>query len=63
VLLPLAFFFSVLTPDATEPNAMIYLAYVGAASLAAGLLVLGVGLIRRERERTQNEPLGKEQGR
>src|SRR5215213_1118055 len=29
VLLPLAFFLSVLSPEATEPNAMIYLAYVG----------------------------------
>jgi uncharacterized membrane protein len=46
VLLPLAFFLSVLSPGATEPNAMIYLAYVGAVSLAAGLLVLGVGLLR-----------------
>jgi hypothetical protein len=46
VLLPLAFFLSVLSPGATEPNAMIYLAYVGAVSLAVGLLVLGVGLLR-----------------
>lgn len=47
ILLPLAFFFSVLSPDATEPNAMIYLAYVGAALLTAGLLTLGVGLVRK----------------
>src|SRR3990170_4272340 len=33
--LPLAFFLSVLSPEATEPNAMIYLAYVGAVSLTA----------------------------
>lgn len=46
ILLPAAFFLSVLSPDATEPNSLIYLAYVGAASLAAGLLILGVGLIR-----------------
>jgi uncharacterized membrane protein len=46
VLLPVAFFLSVLSPEATEPNALIYLAYVGAVSLAAGLLTLGVGLIR-----------------
>ncbi len=46
ILLPVAFFLSVLSPEATEPNAMIYLAYVGAISLAAGLLILGVGLIR-----------------
>jgi hypothetical protein len=47
VLMPAAFFLSVLSPDATEPNAMIYLAFVGAASLASGVLVLGIGLIRR----------------
>ena len=47
VLLPVAFFLSVLSPDATEPNALINLAYVGAVSLIAGVLTLGVGLIRR----------------
>lgn len=46
ILLPVAFFLSVLSPEAREPNAMIYLAYVGAVLLAAGLLVLGIGLIR-----------------
>lgn len=46
IFLPLAFFFSVLTPDATEPNGMIYLAYLGAVVLAAGLVTLGVGLWR-----------------
>lgn len=46
VLLPAAFFLSVLSPDATEPNATIYLAFVGAGSLALGVLVLGIGLIR-----------------
>ena len=47
VLLPAAFFLSVLSPEATEPNAIIYLAFVGAVSLAFGVLVLGIGLIRR----------------
>ncbi len=46
VLLPATFFLFFLSPDATEPNALIYLAYVGAISLAVGLLVLGAGLIR-----------------
>jgi hypothetical protein len=53
VLLPAAFFLSVLSPEATEPNAMIYLAYVGALSLAFGVLVLGIGLIRRPRNQTE----------
>ena len=47
ILLPAAFFLSVLSPDATEPNAMIYLAFVGAVLLASGVLVLGIGLIRK----------------
>jgi uncharacterized membrane protein len=46
ILLPLAFFLSVLTPDATRPNGLINLAYIGAALLAAGLLLLGIGLVR-----------------
>jgi hypothetical protein len=53
VLLPAAFFLSVLSPDATQPNAMIYLAYAGAISLACGVLVLGVGLVRRPRHDTE----------
>ena len=47
ILLPAAFFFSVLSPDATRPNGFIYLAYVGAVVLAAGLLILGIGLLRK----------------
>lgn len=47
ILLPLAFFLSVVSPDATEPNALINLAYIGAVLLMAGVFILGVGLIRR----------------
>jgi hypothetical protein len=47
ILLPAAFFFSVLTPEATEPNGLIYLAYAGALVLATGLAVLGIGLLKR----------------
>lgn len=47
ILLPVAFFLSVLDGEATEPNALINLAYLGAASLVVGLLTLGVGLVRR----------------
>jgi hypothetical protein len=46
IFIPAAFFLSVLSPSATEPNGLINLAYVGALSLAAGVLTLGVGLIR-----------------
>jgi hypothetical protein len=46
ILLPAAFFLSVLTPEAREPNALINLAYLGALSLASGVLILGIGLLR-----------------
>jgi high-affinity Fe2+/Pb2+ permease len=42
----------VLSPDATSPNGLIYLAYVGAVLLAVGVLVLGVGLVRRPAQRS-----------
>jgi hypothetical protein len=45
ILLPVAFFLSVLRPTATRPNALISLAYVGAVVLTIGLIVLGVGLL------------------
>jgi len=45
IFLPAAYFLSVLSPTATRPNRLINLAYVGAASLTIGLLVLGVGLL------------------
>jgi hypothetical protein len=47
ILVPAAFFLSVLSPDAKAPNGLIYLAYVGAVLLALGVLVLGFGLVRR----------------
>jgi hypothetical protein len=47
ILMPAAFFFSVVKPDATEPNGFIYLAYVGAAILATGILALGIGLVKK----------------
>jgi hypothetical protein len=47
ILVPAAFFLSVLSPDATAPNGLIYLAYVGAILLGLGVLVLGFGLVRR----------------
>ena len=47
ILLPAAFFFSVLDADATKPNGLINLAYAGAIILATGVLTLGIGLIRK----------------
>jgi hypothetical protein len=49
ILLPAAFFLSVLSPTATEPNWVINLAYVAAVVLAIGLVTLGVGLLRSPR--------------
>ncbi len=49
ILIPAAFFLSVASPKATEPNSLIYLAHVGALFLAAAVLSLGVGLIRAAR--------------
>jgi hypothetical protein len=54
LLMALGFFLSVLSSEAKEPNAMIYLAYVAGLLLAVGLLVLGIGLIRGRR--TTSEP-------
>jgi uncharacterized membrane protein len=47
ILLPAAFFFSVLSANAVQPNEFIYLAYLGALLLAIALVWLGVGLLRK----------------
>jgi drug/metabolite transporter superfamily protein YnfA len=52
ILIPAAFFLSVGSPTAKEPNGLINLAFIGALFLAAAVLSLGVGLIRAAR-RTQ----------
>ena len=49
ILIPAAFFLSVISPTATRPNGLINLAYIGALFLAAAVLSLGVGLIRAAR--------------
>ena len=49
ILIPAAFFLSVASPTATQPNSLINLAYVGALFLASAVLSLGVGLIRAAR--------------
>ena len=49
ILIPAAFFLSVASPAARQPNGLINLAYVGALFLAGAVLSLGVGLIRAAR--------------
>ena len=46
LLLPVAFFLSIARPDATRPNRLVNLAYLGAVSLSVGMFTLGVGLVR-----------------
>ena len=46
ILIPAAFFLSVASPAAKQPNGLMNLAYVGAVFLAAAVLSLGAGLIR-----------------
>jgi hypothetical protein len=45
VLFPAGFFLSSARPGATAPNRLILLVYAGAASLTAGSLALGIGLL------------------
>jgi len=54
ILIPAAFFLSVISPSAKEPNGLINLAYVGALFLAGAVLTLGVGLIRAARRMEGN---------
>jgi uncharacterized membrane protein len=49
IFIPAAFFLSVASRAATQPNGLMNLAYVGALFLAAAVLSLGVRLIRGAR--------------
>jgi len=46
ILMPAGFFLSILSPQEHQPNRMIYLTFAGAVILAAGVVTLGVGLLR-----------------
>ena len=46
ILIPAGFFLSMLSPTAVQPSSAVGLIYVGAVALAAGVLLLGVDLIR-----------------
>ena len=48
ILVPAAFFLSVLSPEATAPNGLIYLAYLGAALLAVALLINPLKVVVRQ---------------
>jgi hypothetical protein len=47
ILIPAAFFLSVLSPESTGPNKLIYLAYAGFAVLIVTFITLGIGLVRK----------------
>jgi len=49
ILIPAAFFFSVPRPDDTEPNALIWLAYLGFLLLILIFILLGIGLLKRRK--------------
>jgi len=49
ILIPAAFFLSMASPTAREPNGLISLAYLGALFLGGAVLSLGIGLIRAAR--------------
>lgn len=49
ILMPAGFFLSVLSPDATEPNALIYLVFAGGVFLLGGVVATGIGLLRAPR--------------
>jgi hypothetical protein len=46
ILVPAAFFLSVVRPRAERPGRIIILAPIGAVVLSVGMLTLGIGLIR-----------------
>jgi hypothetical protein len=46
ILISAGFFFSMLPPNATEAGPAVGLIYLGAVSLAFGVLTLGIGLLR-----------------
>ena len=46
ILMPAGFFLSVLTPEATRPNPLIALVPLGGLFLIAGVLTVGIGLLR-----------------
>ena len=46
ILISAGFFFSMLSPTATQPTQAVSLIYVGAILLASSVITLGIGLLR-----------------
>jgi hypothetical protein len=46
ILMPAGFFLSMVSPHAVAPNGLLRLVYLGGASLALGVVTLGIGLVR-----------------
>ena len=46
ILISAGFFLSVSSPDASQPNGLVSLIYLGAVLLAVGVVGLGIGLLR-----------------
>ena len=46
ILISAGFFLSVPSPDASQPNGLVSLIYLGAVLLAVGVVGLGIGLLR-----------------
>jgi hypothetical protein len=45
ILMPLGFFLSIASPQAQDPNRLIYLVPLGGVSLSVGAVTLGLGLL------------------
>ena len=45
ILMPLGFFLSVASPQAQQPNRLIYLVPIGGLSVSVGAVTLGIGLL------------------
>jgi len=46
ILIPLGFFLSMPSPDATKPNSLVRVILAGAVVLALSVVTLGIGLLR-----------------
>jgi hypothetical protein len=46
ILISAGFFFSMMSPSASEPNGSVALIYIGALVLAFSVVTLGIGLVR-----------------